>query len=207
MASKSRRKIKRWSIQQLERKFDLNRLDFDKRMAPARHKPKLTGVIAAALVYAVLLILGNIGVGNGAIDEETLAKMSWVIMVPSSAIGVFVYMLVSNRRQYDVIQDMKAYIALIEKDGGLFWRFEPIVRLLLPEDSLAEQMVEGSRQGDMERLYPEDYGKSLHKLYQALCNSGNREIPEEIEAALNANFTEKSKPTSAPANAALSSQA
>ncbi len=188
MAAKSRRKIKRWAIQQFDRKFDLDRLDFNKRMAPARHKPKLTGIISAAVVYGVLLLLGNIGVNNGAIDHETLAKMSWVIMVPSSAIGIFVYMLLSNRRQYDVIQDMKAYIAFIEKDGGLFWRFEPLVQLLLPDDGLAAQMITGSRDGDMEQLYPEDYGNSVHKLYNALGNSGNREIPEEIENALIDNF-------------------
>ena len=191
MAGKSRRKIKRWAIQQFDREFDLDRLDFTKRMAPARHKPKLTGVIAAAVVYGVLLLLGNIGVSNGAIDQETLAKMSWVIMVPSSAIGIFVYMLVSNRRQYDVIQDMKAYITLIEKDGGLFWRFEPIVQLLLPDDGLAAQMVAGSRNGDIEQLYPEDYGNSVHKLYDALSNTGNREIPEEVENALTENFANK----------------
>lgn len=188
MAAKSKRKIKRSIIQQFERKFDLDRLDFKKRIAPAKHKPKLHGVIAAAVVYGVLLLLGNIGVSNGAIDQETLAKMSWIIMVPSSAIGIFVYMLMSNRRQYDVIQEMKAYIALIEKDGGLFWRFEPIVELLLPDNGLAKQMVKGSRQGDMEQLYPEDYGISVHKLYDALCNTGNREIPEDIEVALSANF-------------------
>lgn len=190
---KSRRKIKRWALQQFDRGFDLDRLNFDKRMAPARHKPKLIGVIAAAIVYGVLLLLGNIGVSNGAIDQETLAKMSWVIMVPSSAIGIFVYMLISNRRQYDVIQDMKAYIALIEKDGGLFWRFEPLVTFLLPDNGLAAQMVTGSRAGDMEQLYPEDYGISVHKLYEALSNTGNREIPDEIEAALMDNFANKSE--------------
>ncbi len=188
MATKSKRKIKRSIIQQFEKKFDLERLDFKKRIAPAKHKPKLTGVIAAAIVYGVLFLLGNIGVSNGAIDQETLAKMSWIIMVPSSAIGIFVYMLVSNRRQYDVIQEMKAYIALIEKDGGLFWRFEPLVKLLLPDNGLAEQMVEGSRNRDMEQLYPEDYGISVHKLYDAIVNSGNREIPEEVETELLANF-------------------
>ncbi|MBL1431885.1 MAG: hypothetical protein COC09_06090 [Gammaproteobacteria bacterium] len=187
----SRRKIKRWTLQQFDKAFDLTRLDFNKRMAPARHKPKLTGVIAAAIIYGVLLMLGNIGISNGAIDQETLAKMSWVIMVPSSAIGIFVYMLVSNRRQYDVLQDMKAYIALIEKDGGLFWRFEPLVQLLLPDNGLAAQMVEGSRVGDMNQLYPEDYGLSVHALYKALGDTGNREIPEDIEKALIENFTNK----------------
>lgn len=187
----SRRKIKRWTLQQFDKAFDLTRLDFNKRMAPARHKPKLTGVIAAAIIYGVLLMLGNIGISNGAIDQETLAKMSWVIMVPSSAIGIFVYMLVSNRRQYDVLQDMKAYIALIEKDGGLFWRFEPLVQLLLPDNGLAAQMVEGSRVGDMNQLYPEDYGLSVHALYKALGDTGNREIPEDIEKALMVNFTNK----------------
>lgn len=191
MAGKSRRKIKRWTMQQFNREFDLARLDFKKRMAPARHKPKLIGVITAAMVYSALLLLGNIGVSNGAIDHETLAKMSWVIMVPSSAVGIFVYMLISNRRQYDVIQDMKAYIALIEKDGGLFWRFEPLVQLLLPDNGLAAQMVAGSRAGDMEQLYPEDYGISVHKLHDALTNTGNREIPEEIENALIENFSNK----------------
>jgi len=188
---KSRRKIKRLALQQFARGFDLDRLDFNKRMAPARHKPKLIGVIAAAVIYSALLLLGNIGVSNGAIDQETLAKMSWVIMVPSSAIGIFVYMLISNRRQYDVIQDMKAYIALIEKDGGLFWRFAPLVSFLLPDNGLAEQMVAGSRAGDMEQLYPEDYGISVHKLHEALANTGNREIPEEIETALIENFAHK----------------
>jgi len=191
MAGKSRRKIKRWTMQQFDKEFDLARLDFKKRMAPARHKPKLLGVITAAMVYSILLLLGNIGASNGAIDQETLAKMSWVIMVPSSAIGIFVYMLISNRRQYDVIQDMKAHIALIEKDGGLFWRFEPLVQLLLPDNGLAAQMVAGSRASDMEQLYPEDYGISVHKLHEALANTGNREIPEKVESALIENFSNK----------------
>jgi len=193
--TKSKRKIKRWIMQQFDRQFDLARLDFNKRMAPARHKPKLTGIIVAAAVYGVLLLLGNIGVSNNAIDQITLTKMSWVIMVPSSAIGIFVYMLISNRRQYDVIQDMKAYIALIEKDGGLFWRFQPIVELLLPDNGLAAQMVVGSRARDMEQLYPEDYGLSVHKLYDALNNmrgnTDNREIPEEVEKTLIDNFADK----------------
>lgn len=189
MVAKSRRKIKRRTLQQFERHFDLARLDYPKRIAPARHKPKLNGVIAAAAVYGLFFLLGMIGVNRGAIDQQTFVKLSWIVMVPSSAVGAFVYMLISNRRQYDVVQEMRAYIGLIEKDKGLLWRYQPLIELLLPDNSLAMQAATASRDGDIARIHPEDYGNTVHALYQALLESENREIPEETESRLNQNFS------------------
>ena len=179
MAKQSKRKIKKNIVFQIEETFDLKRLNYDVRTKPIRNRSKLVGVLAAFFVYALGFGAGYYGWHIQIIGYEAFAKLVWILMIPATVIGMFFWLLTTNRREYDVRQDVQSYIRKLEGEAGLLWRFTPIMSELKPNDLTCKEMMKASKEGDFNKMIPEDYSKAVINLYNIVKESGSRQISPE----------------------------
>ena len=185
---KNQRQIRRQILRHLEATFDLPRLDYKERVTPLKHRAKLVGVAAAAVVYGLGFSLAYFAWKNDKTDYETFAKFVWIFMVPSSVVGAFAYMINGNRREFAVAKDIFDHIDVVEGRSGMLWRYEPILRALFPDDELVNQIIESSRKGSLTRLEPEDYAKVVHMLYAVLDSGTGRSISDAAASLFESNL-------------------
>lgn len=194
MAKQSKRKLKKSIIDQIANSFDLERLDYEARTKPLRNRSKLAGALTALFIYALGFGGGYYGWRSQAVSYEAFAKLAWILMIPATIIGMFIWLLTANRREYDVRQDVLAYIKQLEGTGGLLWRFAPILSELQPNELTCKEMIMASREGNFEKMIPEDYSKAVFNLYNIVMKSSNRQISPETAAEFDKNLKQPHDP-------------
>ncbi len=188
MKGKSQRQIRKHILRQVEDTFDLQRLDYKKRVTPLKHAAKLVGVVVAGIVYGLGFGLAYYAWKAGKTDYETFTKFSWIFMVPASVVGAFTYMLNGNRREFRVAKDIFDHIDHVEGHAGILWRYEPILLELCGDDEVVKHVIAVSREGSFKGLEPEDYAKVVHKLHAALSSGEGRSISDEAAEAFERNL-------------------
>ena len=126
---------------------DMARFDYAKRTEIARSKAKLFGVVTAGLIYTLGFAGGYLAWRNGTLPPHQFSMMSWMWMVPATFVGILVWKISSTRREYPVREEIKNYIRQLEKNGGLIWRFEPLLDEHDLHGSVIGRVVELSREG------------------------------------------------------------
>lgn len=187
---KNQRQLRKQVLRHLEATFDLPRLEYKKRVTPEKHRAKITGVMVAGLAYVLGFGLAYYALKAGKTSYDTFSKFSWMFMLPASVIGVFGYLLSSNRREYKVAKDIIDYMNALEGRDGLLWRYEPVIAELLPGDALAEQLVERSQQGRLAKAEPEDFAILIHRLHGALSSGEGTSLSDEAVETLEHNLAE-----------------
>lgn len=190
---KSQRQIRKQILRHLEDSFDLPRLDYRKRVTPLKHRAKLVGVVAAAIVYGLGFGLAYFAWKSGKTDYETFSKFVWIFMIPSSVVGAFAYMLNGNRREFGVAKDIFDHIDAVEGTTGMLWRYGPILAELFPDDETVKHVLQSSRECSFAQLEPEDYAKVVHQLHAALESGEGRSISDTAADSLETNLAKAGK--------------
>ena len=188
---RSQRQIRKQLLRHIEDTFDLPRLDYKKRVTPLKHRAKLVGVVAAAIVYGLGFGLAYYAWKSGKADYETFVKFVWIFMIPSSVIGAFAYMLNGNRREFGVAKDIFEHIDVVEGPAGMLWRYEPVLTEIYPDDAVVKQAVAASREGTLAAIEPEDYAGVVHKLHAFLAGGEGRSISDEAVEAFEVNLAKE----------------
>lgn len=187
---KNQRQLRKQVLRHLEATFDLTRLEYKKRVTPQKHRAKLTGVVVAGVAYTFGFGLAYYALKMGTASQETFTKFSWVFMLPASVIGVFGYLLSSNRREYKVAKDIIDYMNALEGRDGLLWRYGPVIAELLPGDAVAEQLVERSEEGRLGKAEPEDFATLIHRLHEVLNSGEGTSLSDDAIDAFERNLAE-----------------
>ena len=188
MKGKSQRQIRKQILRHVEDTFDLQRLNYKKRVTPLKHAAKLVGVVVAGIVYGLGFGLAYYAWKSGKADYETFSKFSWIFMIPSSVVGAFAYLLSSNRREFSIATDIFDHIDQVEGRAGMLWRYEPILLELLDDDAMVKHVITVSREGTFKGLEPEDYAKVVHQLHAILSSGEGRSISDEAAEAFERNL-------------------
>ena len=191
LRGKSQRQIRKQILRHLEDTFDLQRLDYKKRVTPLKHRAKLVGVAVAAIMYGLGFGLAYYAWKSGKTDFDTFSKFVWISMVPASVVGAFAYMLSANRREFSVAKDIMDYIDQVEGPVGMLWRYEPVLLEAHRGDDVVRQVVAASRDGSIMALEPEDYANVVHKLHAALSGGEGRSISDAAAEALELNLAKE----------------
>jgi hypothetical protein len=191
MKGRNQRQIRKRILRHMEETFDLGRLEYKKRVTPLRHAAKIFGVTVAAAVYAAGFGLAYYAWKSGKADYETFVKFSWIYMIPSSVVGVFAYMLNSNRREFGVARDIFDHLDQVEGLHGMLWRYEPVLRELYGDDATVTQVIAASREGSFKGLEPEDYAGVVQRLHADLSGGETRTVSEAAVEAFEANLTKE----------------
>ncbi len=185
---KGRRRSKRELVRQFAQTFDLQRLDYRRRIRPAGGKAKLYGVLAAFMIYSAGFGVGYYGWHNQAVAYEAFAKLVWLLMIPATVIGVFCWLLARNRLEYPIRRDISEYMRALEAADGLLWRYAPLLAELCPDNYACKEVMALSREGRLADIAPEDYCRAVHDLHQALASSTSRAVSAETSEELARNL-------------------
>src|SRR3569832_1763626 len=119
---KNQRQLRKQVLRHVESTFDLARLEYKTRVTPQKHRAKLTGVLVAGVVFLLGFGLAFFVLLVGFFCFVFFCMFLWIFMLPASVIGVFAYLLSSNRREYTVAKDIIDYMTQLEGHDGLLWR-------------------------------------------------------------------------------------
>src|SRR3569623_1561609 len=118
---KNQRQLRKQVLRHVESTFDLARLEYKTRVTPQKHRAKLTGVMEAGVAYMLGFGLAFYALKAAPTSYDTISKYTRIIMLPASVIGVFAYLLSSNRREFTFAKDIIDYISQLEGHDGLLW--------------------------------------------------------------------------------------
>ncbi|MFC1748664.1 hypothetical protein ACFL2V_07635 [Pseudomonadota bacterium] len=175
MSSKqpSKRNVRKNIQRRFDSTVDLERLNYKKRAKPGKDIAKITGFAFAGIIYLLGFGLAYFSWNRGLIDVSFMNKMVWIFMIPSSVIGVFAFLITSNRREFPVREDIRAHITDFEGETGTFWRYAPILNQLKLKKIDMEGLIEASHEGRLIKMAPEDICETLRALDAALRDGGD----------------------------------
>lgn len=187
---KSRRRVRREVLTQFNEGFDFARLDYDRRIRPLRGKAIMLGLIAASLIYFGAVTLAYISWQNQSLSYELFAKLVWIFLLPATVVGGVCWLIISNRLEYGIRQDIRQYIEQREAAGGWLWRFQPLQLSLLAEDFTAKKVMQLSQQAPLE-MDAEDYARTVWHLQHQLQHSDQRQLTTDLAEQVWANLTSR----------------
>jgi hypothetical protein len=170
MSSKQqpKRQSRKNILRDFEDRVDLTRLDYNKRVKPGKGIAKVTGLIFASGVYMAAFGLAFYSWKLGRIDDAFLNKISWIIMVPASVVGVFAFLISSNRREFPIREDIRAHVRQLEGEQGYLWRYESVLKQMTLKKINIDALIDASRQNLLVEMAPEDICATLQALHEAL---------------------------------------
>ena len=185
---KSRRNIKKEVVRLFEKSLDLEKLDYKKRSQRLKPKAMLIGIGVASGLYGVGFLLAYIAMGNNILPIDGFAKLVWIMMIPTTVIGLLAWQLAKNRMEYPIRQEILAYIEDLEKNGGLLWKFSPLIDIVGLEDPDVKKALAKSQQGKADELAVEDYTDTIAKLKLILMNIEAKSFSTVVAESVLENF-------------------
>jgi len=167
----SKRHSRKNVIRDFEQHFTLSRLEYNKRVKPGKAMAKIVGLIVAAVIYIGGFSLTYISWSRGFIDSIFLNKIAFILMIPASVIGMFAFLISSNRREFPIREDIRAHVRDFEGEDGYLWRYEPILKQLTLKKIDIEWLIEKSRENQLIEQAPEDICTTILALHETLLNS------------------------------------
>jgi len=185
---KNKKTIKKEVVRLYNRSFDLEKLNYKKRSIPLKPKSALVGLGVATTLYIIGFMLSYSAMQNNMLPLEAFAKLVWIMMIPTTILGVFAWQIAKNRMEYPVRQDVREYMNKLEEGKGLLWKFEPLLDIVPVEDFKAKKVLAKSREGKIDKLDIEDYTETVEKLNQLLVDTEARRFSTVIAEGVLDNF-------------------
>jgi len=185
---KSSRNIKKEVIRLFDRSFDMGVLDYKKRSKPLRPKSMLIGLGVASGLYITGFMLAYIAMGKNILPIEGFAKLVWIMMIPTTIVGALAWQIAKNRMEYPIRKDILTHVADLEKNGGLLWKFSPLMDIIGIEDTDTKKALAKSREGKIDELAVEDYTEAVTALGDVLSKSDARQFSTVVAEAILENF-------------------
>jgi len=176
----SKRGSRRSIMRSFRDHFDLERLDYKRRIKPHKDWAMIIGLIFAAILYMAFFGLIMYSRSQGMIDDSMVNKIAWMLMVPTSVVGAFAYLITINRREFPIREDIRAHVRQFEGDQGYLWRFEPILQQLELKKISMDNLISASRQNLLAEMAPEDICATVQALHEVLQNNGAQASPAAI---------------------------
>ncbi len=192
--TKGQRARKKDILRQFERRIDLRQLNYKRQTKDAKYKAILIGLAAAGLLYGAAYAGGYYGFSNNIISLEAFAKMVWIMMIPTTVVGLFAYLIARNRMEYPLRQKIRRYMDELEADGGLLWRFSPVWEQFDGSAGTTKKALAWSREGKVDQLDIEDYCDAAQDIYRLLIEHDPKQFKDETAEAVARNFAKDTQP-------------
>lgn len=186
-----KRHVRKAALEWFAKHVNLSRLDYVRVIRPAKGQAKLIGVGVACTIYFLGFAGGFTGWQNGYVTDEGFARLVWILMIPASVMGSFIWMIFDARRCFPVRREMASYVAHLEAGDGFLWRFAPLLgqadakRLKGIAVNDAIQLSRNRRGGEID---PQDYAAMVQVAHQVLVEGDGGSLPIEIARELETNL-------------------
>lgn len=185
---KTKRNVKKEVVRLFNKSFDLEKLDYKKRSIPLKPKSAVVGLGVATVLYIIGFYIAYSAMGNNMLPLESFAKLVWILMLPTTLVGVFAWQIAKNRMEYPIRQDVREYMNELEEDKGLLWKFSPLMDIVGIEDINTKKALAKSREGKVDDLDIEDYTEAVDKLNKLLEDTESRQFSTVIAEGVLENF-------------------
>jgi len=176
---------------QFARDFDLSQLNYQSRVKPARGKALIIGFISAATIYLAIYAAAYVAWSNNVIPMDTLAKMVWIMMIPTTIAGFLIWQITRNRFEYPIRKKMRDYITQLEASRhGLLKRYQPMWEAFDGTTSTLKKAIAQSEKADLEKIDIEDYAEAVNKLSVYFETTHNNEWTTTLAQKLEDSFSQ-----------------
>jgi len=176
-------------LRAFETNINLDRLRYDQRVKPGKAIAKIKGLMTAALLYGIAFTLAYMSFNRGSIDEAFMTKMVFMLMIPTTVVGFFVFLITSNRREFPIREDIRAHVRDFEGEHGFLWRFEPLLKELALKKIDIEWLIKNSKEGTLVEMAPEDICATILALANVL--QGNSQSSGQAMQEVENNLAEQ----------------
>jgi hypothetical protein len=191
MAKKSsRRGQKKEILRRFESSFDLDRLNLSHQVKLIKPKAMIIGLVTAMVLYGLGFAVAYVGMSSNTVPLELFAKLVWILMIPTTIVGFFAWQLSRNRMEYPIRMDIRRYMTELESDGGLLWRFAPIVDDELMRSPEVKKAFSWSADGKIDKLDVDDYVLAIETLDDQLREAPGKYFTQQMLDKLEINFRE-----------------
>jgi len=109
-------------------------------------------------------------------------------MIPSTVAALVVWLIMKNRFEYPIRKDLNDRIRAIEGEGGMLWRYGPVMAQLAANDLDTRSLVAASRQCDFAAMAPDDYCPAVLRIHETLSGAGEQSLHRETAAEVAENL-------------------
>ena len=185
---KSIRRLKKDLLEHAQRVYDPAEFDFEKRIKPRSGQAKIAGLIGAIIIYSLGFVISYYGWKNNNVSFDLFVKITWIIMLPASVLGIFVWLMAFNRVENALCHEYMKIIRPIEAEHGMIWRFRPLFSTFAPENTDVKKLLAVSESGQGHELDAEIYASAVRILFHGLTGDDAEKISvetaEEVEENL-----------------------
>lgn len=171
-----------------DKSFDTYRLNYKARIKPVKPKAILYGVVTAGVIYTLAYAGGYYGFVNNIVPMEGFAKLVWIMMIPSTVIGLLVYAISKNRMEYPIRQDIRDYMTELEIGDGLLWKFFPLWEQYDGSTGATKKALAWSQEKRVEKLDIEDYTEAVANLFHILDSNDLKSMSDTTAENIAKNF-------------------
>lgn len=186
MAKKSNRRGQKKEIQRrFEQCFEAGQFNYKDRVKMVNPKAMLVGLITASVLYGVGFSIAYFAMQGNTLPLDTFAKIVWMLMIPTTIVGLFAWQLAKNRMEYPIRMQIRRTMEELEANGGVLWRFSPLLDLVSNPKPDVKKAFTWSAEGKIDKLDIEDYIQAVEFLEDMMLDTqGNRfsqQLLEDIE--------------------------
>lgn len=189
--STKKRHVRKAALEWIKKRVEIDQLNYQLVMRKARGTAKLIGVGVATALYVLGFAGGYTGMQNNYVSEEGFAKLVWILIIPASVVGSFLWMIFDARLSYPLRRTMASYVAKVESEDGFLWRFEPLLlnstSKQLKRIAIADaiQLSRNQRGGEID---PEDYAAMMQFVYGLLTGNDADTFSTDVAQQLESNL-------------------
>ncbi len=190
MATKkrSRRRQKKDLIDLFRDDYPLRIFDYERRLRPLLASALLRAGVTAIAFYGIGFGLGYFSWLRGMLEDTAFFKLVWILMIPATVAALLVWLLMKNRFEYPLRQEIAGRILTNEEGEAPLWCFAPVLAELAPNDSASRQLLQCLRQGRRDEVAPEEYCQLVQTIDGLLASSGERSLSLETLSEIEANL-------------------
>lgn len=186
--SRSRRRLKKACGERFRADFPREVFDYERRLRPRLAGALMRAGVTAIAAYGIGFGLGYFAWLRHTISDQAFFKLVWIFMIPSTVAALFIWLILKNRAEYPLRQEILTRMRDREQGDAPLWCYAPIVQALAPNDHALRQVLLDSREGRYEAIAPEDYCRTVLEIGRLLDESGERALASEVLAEVEDNL-------------------
>ncbi len=156
---------------------------------------RLRGVLAALAIYLGGFAASYAAWSGDHITYELFYKMTWIVLLPATVVGVLAWQLRFNRGESAVFRRLANAMRQVEGEDGFLWRFGPLLQAGRPEDYDSKTVINQSRAGQLDAVEPEDYARAIVNVHSLLNDGQSTAQWQRGLADVEANISGSGPPT------------
>jgi len=185
----SKRQVRKSIIDYFDNRCRIEQFDVRRDLRLMKGRSRLRGILTALGVYLLGFAVSYYAWSRDLINYELFYKVTWVILMPATVVGILVWLLAYNREENDLRVRLAAAMRNVEADDGFLWRFAPLLQVAAPTDYDTKTVVNKSRERQLAGIEPDDYAQAMLSVHALLQQTQQQPVSSQALTAVESNIS------------------